>query len=302
MRGRQRDPWPGRGLHGRRVLPVATGFTFAFPAARAGQHAVTLTATADDGGTSEFSPFLTIGHTARSFSNSGVTPTTNSVTMTTTTSLPPAGDRAATSRSARSKPTAHCILQILCPPITTGSCTGTLVLATTGQSAIAPVRKHFRLAPGQGDTITFTTPANFLSRLRHTHRLAAKAAITAYDAARHRDHKTTVTKPTLRLADKRSLRCARPVRALYLLEGVIGAVRVEGEPRGPTALMVQSRRGARSRLDRQLSLAGQAAASHLGTEALAPASRRPAALQHDHLDGSANFQATRRQRKRTNRL
>jgi hypothetical protein len=93
-------------------------------------------------------------------------------------------------------------VQLLCPPITTGSCTGTLVLATTGRRPVTLVRKHFKLAPGRGDTITFTLPASLLSRLERVHRIAAKATITAHDAAKHHHHKTTVTKLTLRLAHK----------------------------------------------------------------------------------------------------
>ena len=194
---------PGQGLHyiGRRVLPAGSTFTLAFPAPPAGQHGVTVTATADDGSTSEFSPCLTIGHAARSFGKSGVTPTANTITVTTTTSPAPAPDRAATRESAKAKPTAHGILQLLCPPITTGSCTGTLVLATTGRGAIVLARKHFKLAPGEGLTITFAIPASLLKRLQRAHRLAAKATITAHDAAKHHNHKTTITTLTLRLAD-----------------------------------------------------------------------------------------------------
>ena len=193
---------PGEGLHylGRRVLPTGAQFTLAFPAASPGQHAVTATATADDGSTSEFSPCLTIGHSARSFSKAGVTPTSSNVPITTTTKT--ARHAAAARKAAKTKTTAHGIVQLLCPPITTGSCTGTLVLATTGRRPVTLVRKHFKLAPGRGDTITFTLPASLLSRLERVHRIAAKATITAHDAAKHHHHKTTVTKLTLRLAHK----------------------------------------------------------------------------------------------------
>lgn len=190
---------PGEGLHylGRRVLPTRTQFTLAFPAASPGQHAVTATATADDGSTSEFSPCLTIGHSARSFSQAGVTPTSSNVPITTTTKT---ARPAAARKAAKTKTTAHGVLQLLCPPLTTGSCTGMLVLATTGRRPVAFVRNHFKLAPGRGETITFTLPAGLLSRLERAHRLAAKATITAHDAAKHHNHKTTVTELTLRLA------------------------------------------------------------------------------------------------------
>ncbi len=192
---------PGEGLHylGRRVLPTGIRFTLAFSAAPAGQHAVT--ATADDGSTSEFSPCLTIGHNARSFSKSGVTSTSSTVAITTTTAAA-VRDAAAGNRPAKHKTTAHGSMVVLCPPITTGSCTGKLVLATTGRRATTLVRNHFKLAPGQGDTITFKLPANLLSRLERVLRIAAKATINAHDAAKHHNNKTTVTKLTLRLANK----------------------------------------------------------------------------------------------------
>src|ERR1019366_6232166 len=115
---------------------------------------------------------------------------------------PPCGTRPPATRPPNQRTPAHGSMVVLSPPITTGSCTGKLVLATTGRRATTLVRNHFKLAPGQGDTITFKAPANLLSRLERVLRIAAKATINAHDAAKHHNNKTTVTKLTLRLANK----------------------------------------------------------------------------------------------------
>jgi len=190
---------PGQGLHYLGSNVVAPGpfgnFTMSFPHAAAGDQAVTATTTGSSGDTSEFSPCLTIGHSAASFTKSGVTTPGNTITITTTTG--PARDPGV-ARAAATRPlTAHGYLQIVCPPITTGSCVGTVRLATTGGHAVTLVLAHFKLKAGQGKTFRFKLPAALFQRVKRAHRVAAKATISAHDGAKPAHHKNTTRKLTL---------------------------------------------------------------------------------------------------------
>ena len=194
---------PGQGLHYLgQAIESGNRFTLRFPPAAAGDHAVTATATASDDSTSELSPCLTIGRTALSFNQSGVIPTSPTVTVTTSaTSLPAAAQVAAAPKkpAKRKTTTARGFLQLLCPPITIGSCTGTLALA--GPNAVTLIRSRFKLSAGQGDPITLRVPASLLTRLEHHDRLRAVATITAHDNAGQQHTKTTHTKLALLLVD-----------------------------------------------------------------------------------------------------
>jgi hypothetical protein len=192
---------PGQGVHyvgSTLVVPGALGnFTASFPPAVAGDRAVTATATDSSANTSEFSPCLTIGHNAASFTATGVSVASSTIPVTITTG--PARDLASTAAANKKPLTGRGYLQIVCPPLTTGACTGAVALATTGHPTVLLVRKHFSLKPGQGETMSFNHPAGLLHPLQRTHRLGAKVAINAHDGAKHRHTKLTVTRLTLRL-------------------------------------------------------------------------------------------------------
>ena len=115
--------------------PLGVLFTLNFPAAAAGDDAVTATATAPDGSTSEFSPCLTLDHKTPIFKINGVTPTAKTVPVTTS-SAAPAADRAtvtATAAKAKQPSSAHGTLNLFCPPATSGYCKGTFALKTSGK-------------------------------------------------------------------------------------------------------------------------------------------------------------------------
>ena len=157
--------------------------------------AFSLTATAADGSTSELSPCLMLGQKAASFTGSGVTPTSH--TLTVTTSPGPARDaRDAAARKSKAK-RARIALALFCPPRTTRYCAGSFVLRRSGRHGSVIARGKFKLAPGQVATIDRTLPSGVLAQLEHHHRLRARLTITARDRAKHPHHKRTTAKITL---------------------------------------------------------------------------------------------------------
>jgi CSLREA domain-containing protein len=162
--------------------------------------AFTVTATAADGSTSELSPCLTLGRRAPSFTSSGVSATSKTIAVTTTT---PAGARdsasatAASARPAAKRPRPTATLRLLCPPVTIHSCSGTFRLATTGRSPITIARRSFRLAPGQVASFALPIPRRLLTSLKRSHRAHVLLAVDARDGARHRHRKRTTDRLTL---------------------------------------------------------------------------------------------------------
>ena len=156
--------------------------------------AFTVTATAADGSTSELSPCLMLGHKAPSFTRSGVSTTSSTITVTTA-SAPGARDRAA---RAAAKPThATATLRLLCPPVTTRFCAGRVTLATTGRTRITIARRSFRLAPGQVGSFALPISAHLLATLKRSHRIHATLLVDAHDGARHQHRKRTKARLTL---------------------------------------------------------------------------------------------------------
>jgi hypothetical protein len=154
--------------------------------------AATATSTGPDGSTSEFSPRLTMGTSAPAFVKSGVTAPGG---LSVGGSSGPLTDDSLSARlaaafaavaRARAKPVpATATIHPFCPPITTGSCTGTLRLNTVGHRAITIVARKFRLAPGELITIAFRIPAAVQKRLRREHRIRVRVTIAAHDGAGH---------------------------------------------------------------------------------------------------------------------
>jgi hypothetical protein len=191
---------PGQGAEYLRTTHVTTGvlgtatFRLALPDPAPGNHALTATATAADGSTSEFSPCLTIGRTAPQFTNIGVTVPNSAIVAAPPTPSPaadsspgwtPAGE-AGIARVTRPKLVAT--LRPFCPPITTGSCAGTIVLKTTAgrrHPAIGIFHSSFALAPGQLGTLTFALPNAILRVLRHARQIPVSATLVAHDGQHH---------------------------------------------------------------------------------------------------------------------
>jgi hypothetical protein len=147
-----------------------------------GERAITATATGPDGSTSEVSTCLTIGHTAASFTKSGVTTPGG---ITTGGGPASARDAAAAAAAAAAARPMTATLHLFCPPITTGSCTGTVTVASTGRSGRRIVRRSFALAPDELAGIPFRLPAAISTHLRHHQRPEVSVSITAHDAAHH---------------------------------------------------------------------------------------------------------------------
>ncbi len=183
--------------------PLGVLFSLHFPAAAAGDRAITATATAPDGSTSEFSPCLTIGHHSHSFKTVGVTPTAATIPvtiMTTTKSAKDAAIRVAT--VAKAKPTskvtsAHGTLSLFCPPSTTGYCQGTFALGTSGKAGRQIAAGPFKILPGDVHAVTLTITGTLLATLGHAHRVRVVLKTTAHDGSKPPEHKNTTTRITL---------------------------------------------------------------------------------------------------------
>lgn len=170
--------------------------------------AVTATATAPDGSTSEFSPCLTIGDRAATFVGDGVTLPDKTVTTTSSTA---SAARASAKRkpgaehkpSAKHKPgatgkhvTTVATLRPFCPPVTKRYCEGVAVLAASAHGK-ALARFTFKLAPGELGTVKVRLPAALAERLARAHRLKLTLTIRARDGAKHPHRKRTVERVTL---------------------------------------------------------------------------------------------------------
>jgi hypothetical protein len=171
---------PGQGnawLGDTKVTTDGTGtavFSLSLPGAKGS--VFTLTATAPDGSTSEFSPCLPRGQVAPSFVKSGVT-----IPAPITVSPAPGTARDAAAKAKQKPKPERAMLEIFCPPVTTGSCTGTVTLATAHRPPLTVLRRAFKLAPGQLDPITFTVPKGV--KLARASRV--RITITAHDRAHH---------------------------------------------------------------------------------------------------------------------
>jgi hypothetical protein len=172
-----------------------------FAAAPPGDSGVTATATGPDGSTSEFGPCLTLGTTAPSFAELGVTSPSKTIPVSTA----PAGSSDGLQRAhgARSRPPAarrtraRGTVTLRCPPVTTGTCHGTVTLRTAGRHPARIAAVRFTLAAGLTATRSFTVPRTLLLTLEHRHRERATGTIAARDGARHPRHKTTIAHYTL---------------------------------------------------------------------------------------------------------
>jgi hypothetical protein len=172
----------------------AADATLSFPHTRAkGDHALTATATADDGSTSEFSPCLTIGRQALAFAQHGVQVQDSRVDLTPTPPQSQATDAAASRHATTKHRTLYGTLHVFCPPRTARACTGSVLLvvpARNGQKALTIALIKFKLAPGQLAALRFQLPAAALKRFAHTHYLRALATVTAHDGAKHPKRRT----------------------------------------------------------------------------------------------------------------
>ncbi len=80
---------------------------------------------------------------------------------------------------------------MLCPPLTTGSCTGTYVLRLA-KAILSGGR--FTLQPGRAQAITLTFKGRQLVRLRTTKRLQAALQITRHDRSKPTQQRSTTTR------------------------------------------------------------------------------------------------------------
>lgn len=204
---------PGRGEHylGAQHLyavaqlfrhPLGVLFTLTFPPAAAGDEAITATATAPDGSTSEYSPCLTIGHKTHFFKNHGVTPTSTTIAVSAAAS--PAADTASVlastsnARQTSKGKRAHGALNLFCPPGTTGHCSGTFAVKTRGSPSERFAHGAFKILPDEAHVVILTIAGKLLARLERAHRLRAVLTITAHDGAKHPHHKTNRVNLTLK--------------------------------------------------------------------------------------------------------
>lgn len=163
-------------------------FNLSFGAVPAGHgyDAVTATATAPDGSTSEFSQCFTIGSHPDPWTKLGVAPSTDTVAISTTN--PPRG--ASDAVIARAAAKGHGTLLLLCPVSAVKYCRGTYSLRTTTHHAQTIAHGSFEMIPGYVDPIKLTITGKLLAQLQHKHRIRVLLTTSARDAAKRHNHKT----------------------------------------------------------------------------------------------------------------
>ena len=189
--------FPGQGedfLGSQMVSSVlgGTDFTLKFMPTPAGQHAISVTATASNGSTSEFSPCLNTDSKAPNLVGYGVMPASSTIPVSGSRTAAAATARASHD-SAKAKAnglTGHGALVLLCPARTTRFCAGTVVIRSSDRRPVTMVRKNFKMKPGFAAQITLTLAANLFAKLKHARRVTVKACTTAHDGAKHPHHKT----------------------------------------------------------------------------------------------------------------
>lgn len=200
---------PGQGEHMVTEWVVSTNllglapFSIRLPRSGLNGGALTATATSSDGSTSEFSPCLTIGHTAATFTRSGVTipgATIDASSLTTTGSKSDItrAARAITAKKKRPPPTARLLatLRPFCPAVTTGHCTGTILIRQPSQTTVI-ARLKLKLAPDDLGTLTLQLSKTLTKLLERAHRVKLNAKINAHDNAKRANHRTTTAHLTL---------------------------------------------------------------------------------------------------------
>lgn len=185
---------PGEGAVDLGQADVKTGvsgsvtFKLLVPNAPAGDRALSLTATAADGSTSEFSPCLMIGASAPQFAKSGVTVPDQTIPVSPASGNA-ADDSARTARLEASvhRPALDATLRPFCPPVTAGSCKGTITLTVgRGRHRTRILRRAFTLAPGELGRLRFKLPSAVAKKLRKGHGTPVAAMIVAHDRHHHR--------------------------------------------------------------------------------------------------------------------
>jgi hypothetical protein len=187
---------PGQGDHylGSTTVSSTFGgeaFTFTAAPVPSGDTAITATATAADGSTSEFSPCLYTDSHAPSLVGYGVTPALSTVAISAATAASPS-DVGSQSSAGTGKGT----LTLLCPPNTVGSCTGTVHVKTTGSHPKTITSASFTMSPGCAALVPIALSRSLFAALKKAH-LAADVTTTAHDRAKPRHTKTVTTKITL---------------------------------------------------------------------------------------------------------
>jgi hypothetical protein len=158
----------------------------------AGDSAIVATVTSSGGSTSEFSSCLDKDGQASSFTGSGVASTSPSIPVSSS-----GGTAADIASEHKARKVGHGTVTLICPPRTTGNCTGTITIKTTGRHPVTVLKHRFKIFPGFRDPIRLTVPAAVFAKLAHSHRLRVAATTVAHDGAKHQHHKTKHFKLTL---------------------------------------------------------------------------------------------------------
>ncbi len=149
-------------------------FSFTGTAIASGQTAITATATASDGSTSEFSPCLLTDSHAPQLLGFGVRSPASTVPITVT---------AAASRFSPAASSGKGTLWLLCPANTPGSCRGTEVIKTTGTTPTTVSSQTITIVAGSAAKIIVQVSGALLTQLESAHKLAVTLSTSAKDGA-----------------------------------------------------------------------------------------------------------------------
>jgi flagellar hook-length control protein FliK len=149
-------------------------FSFTGKAVASGQTAITATATASGGSTSEFSPCLLTNSHAPQLLGFGVRSPAATVPITVTAAAAPFSPEASSGKGS---------LWLLCPANTPVSCTGTEVIKTAGTSPTTISSEAITSVAGSAINVTFELTGALLSQLESAHKLAVTLFTSAKDGA-----------------------------------------------------------------------------------------------------------------------
>ncbi len=164
-------------------LPGHKTFTLNYPALPAAMGAITMTATATDGSTSEFSPCLSTNASMPTLAGAGVVPTTANIPIS-----PGAAASSIAPRIRSGRVTSrggHAMIQLLCPGGAESPCSGSASIVILGAKFhhAKLVSATFSMSAGTVAPLKIAVDRTLYAALQKARRIAARLTTVASDAS-----------------------------------------------------------------------------------------------------------------------